>query len=51
MHGHCHHKSLLHFDDESRFCEATGLECDVPESGCCGMAGAFGYEGDHYESR
>ncbi len=25
------------------------LEVDVVESGCCGMAGAFGYEAEHYE--
>ena len=27
----------------------AGVECDVPDSGCCGMAGSFGYEADHYE--
>src|SRR5207253_11006109 len=26
----------------------AGLQCDVPDSGCCGMAGSFGYEADHY---
>jgi FAD/FMN-containing dehydrogenase/Fe-S oxidoreductase len=50
VHGHCHHKSVLDFDAELRVLEAMGLELDVPDSGCCGMAGAFGFEraGDHY---
>ncbi|HEY3522845.1 MAG TPA: FAD-binding and (Fe-S)-binding domain-containing protein [Candidatus Limnocylindrales bacterium] len=50
VHGHCHHKSVLDFDSELRVLRATGLELDVPETGCCGMAGAFGFEraGDHY---
>ncbi|HEU4672447.1 MAG TPA: FAD-binding and (Fe-S)-binding domain-containing protein [Candidatus Limnocylindrales bacterium] len=50
VHGHCHHKSVLDFDSELRVLRATGLDLDVPETGCCGMAGAFGFErsGDHY---
>ena len=50
VHGHCHHKSVLDFDSELRVIRATGLDVDVPETGCCGMAGAFGFEraGDHY---
>ena len=27
----------------------AGVECEVPDSGCCGMAGSFGYEADHYQ--
>jgi FAD/FMN-containing dehydrogenase/Fe-S oxidoreductase len=49
VHGHCHHKSLLHFEQEVDLLRAAGLECNVPDSGCCGMAGSFGYEADHYE--
>ena len=26
-----------------------GLELELPDSGCCGMAGAWGYERDHYD--
>jgi Fe-S oxidoreductase len=50
VHGHCHHKSVLDFESELRVLRATGLDLDVPETGCCGMAGAFGFErsGDHY---
>jgi Fe-S oxidoreductase len=50
VHGHCHHKSVLNFDAELRVLAAMGLETDTPETGCCGMAGAFGFErGEHYD--
>ena len=29
--------------------DRTGLDYRVLDSGCCGMAGAFGFEADHYE--
>jgi FAD/FMN-containing dehydrogenase/Fe-S oxidoreductase len=50
VHGHCHHKSLLHFETEVELLKKAGVDCNVPESGCCGMAGSFGYEEDHYET-
>ena len=49
VHGHCHHKSELHFEEEVELLKKAGLDCNVPESGCCGMAGSFGYEADHYD--
>ena len=49
VHGHCHHKSLLHFETEVDLLKKAGVDCDVPNSGCCGMAGSFGYEADHYQ--
>ena len=49
VHGHCHHKSLLNFDTETDLLRKAGLDCSVPDSGCCGMAGSFGYEAAHYE--
>jgi FAD/FMN-containing dehydrogenase/Fe-S oxidoreductase len=49
VHGHCHHKSLLHFETEVDLLKQAGVDCDVPDSGCCGMAGSFGYEADHYD--
>jgi Fe-S oxidoreductase len=49
VHGHCHHRSVLDFDSELAVLRAMGLDVEVPETGCCGMAGAFGFEaGDHY---
>jgi len=49
VHGHCHHKSVLRFDEEIDLLKKTGLDVTVLDSGCCGMAGAFGYEREHYE--
>ena len=49
VHGHCHHKSQLHFEQEVDLLKKAGLDCHVPDSGCCGMAGSFGYEADHYD--
>ena len=34
---------------DRRTLERLGVETDVPESGCCGMAGPFGFEADHYD--
>ncbi|HEX9460105.1 MAG TPA: FAD-binding oxidoreductase, partial [Thermoanaerobaculia bacterium] len=47
--AHCHHKAVLHFDDEEQVLKKIGLDVDHPDSGCCGMAGAFGFERDKYE--
>ncbi|HEX2610752.1 MAG TPA: (Fe-S)-binding protein, partial [Gemmatimonadales bacterium] len=50
VHGHCHHKTIMGLTDEEKVLERLGLRFDIPESGCCGMAGAFGFErGDHYD--
>jgi Fe-S oxidoreductase len=50
VHGHCHHKAIMGFKDEEQVLKKLGLDCRVPEPGCCGMAGAFGFEeGDHYQ--
>jgi FAD/FMN-containing dehydrogenase/Fe-S oxidoreductase len=46
--AHCHHKALMRIDDEREVLEATGLETRVLDSGCCGMAGAFGFEKERY---
>jgi FAD/FMN-containing dehydrogenase/Fe-S oxidoreductase len=47
--GHCHHKSLIKFEQEEKVLRRMGLDLEVLDSGCCGMAGAFGYEDDKYE--
>ncbi len=49
MHGHCHQKSILGMDAENKLLEQMGLSVEEPESGCCGLAGSFGYEVDKYE--
>ncbi|MGH9525399.1 MAG: FAD-binding and (Fe-S)-binding domain-containing protein, partial [Terriglobales bacterium] len=48
VHGHCHHKAILNWSAEPRLLQAMGLEFEVLSSGCCGMAGSFGYEAQHY---
>lgn len=46
--GHCHHKSVLNFATDERLLSAMGLDLTVLDSGCCGMAGAFGLERSKY---
>ncbi len=47
--GHCHHKSIMRLYDEEAVMKKMGLDFDVLESGCCGMAGSFGYEKEKYD--
>jgi FAD/FMN-containing dehydrogenase/Fe-S oxidoreductase len=49
VHGHCHHKSVLKFDCEQELLRRTGLDFQILDSGCCGMAGSFGFEPAKYD--
>ncbi|HWB32024.1 MAG TPA: FAD-binding and (Fe-S)-binding domain-containing protein [Acidobacteriaceae bacterium] len=49
VHGHCHQKSLLGMKDEIALLRATGAEVTPLDSGCCGMAGPFGFERDKFD--
>ncbi len=49
VHGHCHHKAIMKMSDEQSLLAKLGLDFEVLDSGCCGMAGAFGFEKDHYD--
>ena len=50
IHGHCHQKAFGVFDATPRVLNwIPGLQPTVIKSGCCGMAGSFGYEAEHYE--
>jgi FAD/FMN-containing dehydrogenase/Fe-S oxidoreductase len=49
LHGHCHGRATNGFEPEQTLLARVGLTVDVPESGCCGMAGAWGYERAHFE--
>jgi FAD/FMN-containing dehydrogenase/Fe-S oxidoreductase len=49
VHGHCHHKAIMKLTDEEALLTKLGLDFQVLDSGCCGMAGAFGFEKDHYD--
>ena len=48
VHGHCHQKSVLKMTDEETVLRRLGLDYEMPAPGCCGMAGAFGFEKDKY---
>jgi FAD/FMN-containing dehydrogenase/Fe-S oxidoreductase len=48
-HGHCHRKSLMGLSDDLLLLDKLGVSVEQPESGCCGMAGSFGFEKEHYE--
>ncbi len=49
LHGHCHQKSLVGVDKTARLLQyTTSGKVHVIPSGCCGMAGSFGYEKEHY---
>jgi Fe-S oxidoreductase len=41
---HCHQEAVIGFDAEQELLTRMGLDLEVPDTGCCGMAGSFGYE-------
>jgi Fe-S oxidoreductase len=57
LHGHCYQKNQSPKPDQypsgilatMAMLSATGYKVELIESGCCGVAGAFGYEAEHYE--
>ena len=57
LHGHCYQKAQPPAEDgypvgqaaTIQFLRALGFDVEIIPSGCCGMAGAFGYEEEHYE--
>jgi Fe-S oxidoreductase len=49
VHGHCHHKAIMKMDADRRVLDRLDLDYRVLDSGCCGMAGSFGFENEHYE--
>jgi FAD/FMN-containing dehydrogenase/Fe-S oxidoreductase len=57
LHGHCYQKAQPPVADgfpvgqfaSAELLKAAGYEVEIIPSGCCGMAGAFGYEAEHYE--
>ena len=49
-HGHCHEKAFGLTSDIERVLEKIpGIEVKPVPGGCCGMAGSFGYEAEHYD--
>ena len=49
LHGHCHHKAIATLDAEEAVLRDMGVELEALDSGCCGMAGSFGFESEHYD--
>ncbi|MBI4320418.1 MAG: FAD-binding oxidoreductase [Chloroflexi bacterium] len=49
VHGHCHHRAVMGMYDEDAVLAKLGLDFSLLDSGCCGMAGSFGFEQEHYE--
>ncbi|MEX2571868.1 MAG: FAD-linked oxidase C-terminal domain-containing protein [Gemmatimonadota bacterium] len=50
VHGHCHQKALVGMEPTRELLQRVeGLDFTILDSGCCGMAGSFGYEEGHYD--
>jgi Fe-S oxidoreductase len=49
FHGHCHQKALIGMAPSMAILAAAGCTATESGAGCCGMAGSFGYETEHYE--
>jgi FAD/FMN-containing dehydrogenase/Fe-S oxidoreductase len=50
VHGHCHQKALVGMQPTRDLLgRVEGLDFEILDSGCCGMAGSFGYDRRHYE--
>jgi len=52
LHGHCHQKALVGVDKTAKALDIllSGAKVNIIPSGCCGMAGSFGYEKEHYKT-
>src|SRR5271156_1742135 len=48
VHGHCHHKAIMKMTAEEAVLQRAGINFTAPAPGCCGMAGAFGFEKEKY---
>lgn len=48
VHGHCHQKSLFGMKGETALLNKLGVRWTLLDTGCCGMAGSFGFNADHY---
>ena len=49
VHGHCHHKALMKMTDEESLLKKMGATVTMPDAGCCGMAGPFGFEAKKFD--
>ncbi len=49
LHPHCHQKALSGYDQTLGVLSRAGYDPEAIDSGCCGMAGSFGFEAEHYD--
>lgn len=50
LHGHCHQKALSSVNHSQKILSLpSNYEVEIIPSGCCGMAGSFGYEAEHFD--
>ncbi|HEV2109283.1 MAG TPA: FAD-linked oxidase C-terminal domain-containing protein [Thermomicrobiales bacterium] len=49
FHGHCHQKALIGIEPSMAMLKTAGCTPKESGAGCCGMAGSFGYETEHYD--
>jgi Fe-S oxidoreductase len=49
LHGHCHQKALMKMGHEESLLRKMGVDLKTLDSGCCGMAGSFGFEKEKFE--
>jgi FAD/FMN-containing dehydrogenase/Fe-S oxidoreductase len=49
VHGHCHQTAIEKMTSAESLLAQMGLDLELLDSGCCGLAGSFGYEAEHYE--
>ena len=47
--GHCHHKAVMEMGADRRLWDSMSLEADLLDSGCCGLAGNFGFTAGNHE--
>jgi Fe-S oxidoreductase len=46
---HCHHQSVMGFDADEKLLKRLGIDADLPPTGCCGLAGSWGFENEKYQ--
>jgi FAD/FMN-containing dehydrogenase/Fe-S oxidoreductase len=46
---HCHQHAIMGFDPDIKLLGQCGLDVELLDSGCCGLAGNFGFERGHYD--
>ncbi|WP_051062063.1 FAD-binding and (Fe-S)-binding domain-containing protein [Paraburkholderia kururiensis] len=49
VHGHCHQKAVFGMKGETALLDKLGVRWSLLDTGCCGMAGSFGFNSQHYD--